>query len=425
VNLRRVVITGLGCVSPLGNDVESTWSSIVKGESGVGLITQYDTTDFATKIAAEVKDFDPAQELGSKLAKRLDRFSQFAMIAARQAMDHARLIINELNADRIGAIIGTGIGGVGTLFSEMRRFVERGSRGPKRVSPFLVPMMLPDTAAGQMAISFGLRGPNMAVVTACASSSNAIGEAAEIIRRGDADVMIAGGAEAGIVPLAMAGFNVMGALSKRNEDPQRASRPFDLERDGFVPGEGGATLILESFEHAQTRQAPILAELGGYASTNDAFHITAPAENGAGAASCMRLALEDADLNPQDIDYINAHGTSTPLNDASETSAVKNVFGEHAYELAVSSTKSMSGHLLGAAGALEAVFCVKALEESLIPPTINYQTPDPVCDLDYVPNSAREKSLSHIMSNSFGFGGHNATLIFSRYRNGNGNGAPA
>jgi 3-oxoacyl-[acyl-carrier-protein] synthase II len=293
----------------------------------------------------------------------------------------------------------------------MRKYLER---GPRWVNPFTVPMMLPDTAAGQVAISFGIRGPNMAVVTACASSTNAIGEAAELIRRGDADVMVAGGAEAGIVPLAMAGFSVMDAISKRNDDPQRASRPFDMDRDGFVAGEGGTTLILESYEYAKSRGAPILAEVLGYAATNDAYHITAPAENGGGAASCMKLALEDAQLDPSQIDYINAHGTSTKLNDMSETAAIKTIMGEHAYDVPVSSTKSMTGHLLGAAGALEALFCIKALEDNVLPPTINYETPDPDCDLDYVPNEKRAKQLDYVMSNSFGFGGHNATLIFGK-----------
>lgn len=408
---QRVVITGLGCVSPLGNTVESTWSAILDGNSGVGPISLFDASEFITKIAAEVKGFDPITLLGAKLARRLDRFAQFALVATKQALEHARVIIDEFNRDRIGAIIGSGIGGVGTFFEQMKNFLDR---GPHWVSPFLVPMMLPDTAAGQVAISFGLRGPNMAVVTACASSSNAIGEAAEIIRRGKADIMIAGGAEAGIVPLAMAGFNVMDAISRRNDDPQGASRPFDRDRDGFVAGEGGATLILEAYEHAKARSAPILAEITGYASTNDAYHITAPAEHGAGAAVCMQLALEDAGLRTEDIDYINAHGTSTQLNDASETAAIKTVFGEHAYDIPISSTKSMTGHLLGAAGALEAMFCVKAIQVGMIPPTINYTTPDPACDLDYVPNEKRPAELEHVMSNSFGFGGHNASLIFSR-----------
>jgi 3-oxoacyl-[acyl-carrier-protein] synthase II len=385
----------------------------------VGPITLFDASDLLTRFAAEVKDFNPIPELGAKLARRIDRFTQFALVATKQALEHAKLAITEANRDRIGAIIGSGIGGIGTVFEEMRKYLER---GPRWVNPFTVPMMLPDTAAGQVAISFGIRGPNMAVVTACASSSNAIGEAAELIRRGDADVMIAGGSEAGIVPLAMAGFSVMDAISKRNDDPQRASRPFDLDRDGFVAGEGGISLILESYEHAKQRGAPMLAELVGYAATNDAYHITAPAENGGGAATCMRLALDDAGLEPAQIDYINAHGTSTKLNDMSETAAIKTVLGERAYDVPVSSTKSMTGHLLGAAGAIEAMFSVKALEENVLPPTINYETPDPVCDLDYVPNEKRAKQLNYVMSNSFGFGGHNATLVFGKvHENGDAN----
>ena len=411
----RVVITGLGAITPLGNTVRETWSSLLEGRSGVGPITHFDASAFLTRIAAEVKGFDPVAELGHKLARRVDRFTQFALVAARQAIEHAKLIVNEANRDRIGAIIGTGIGGIGTIVEQMLQFLER---GPRWVSPFTVPMMLPDTAAGQVAIAFGLRGPNMAVVTACASSSNAIGEAAELIRRGDADIMVAGGAEASIVPVAMAGFNVMDAISKRNDHPEGASRPFDLNRDGFVAAEGSAALVLETYENAMARGAPILAEVVGYASTNDAYHITAPSESGVGAAACMRLALDDAQLAPGQIEYINAHGTSTRLNDLSETAAIKSVFGEAAYDIPVSSTKSMTGHMLGAAGAVEALFCVKALEEDVLPPTINYETPDPDCDLDYVPNLKRSKELHYVMSNSFGFGGHNATLILSKV-NGN------
>jgi 3-oxoacyl-[acyl-carrier-protein] synthase II len=340
----------------------------------------------------------------------MDRYTQFAVVATGQALEAAGLAVESADRDRIGVIIGSGIGGIGTLLHEHRRMIEQ---GPRRVSPFLVPMMLPDSAAAAIAITHGLRGPNMAVVTACATGSNAIGEAAEIIRRGAADVMIAGGAEAAIVPVAMAGFNVMDAISRRNDDPERASRPFDRDRDGFVMGEGGAVVVLESEEHAQARGARVLAEVSGYASTDDAFHVSAPAENGAGAALCMRLALDDAGLQPGDIGYINAHGTSTRLNDASETAAIKTVFGERAYDTPVSSTKSMTGHLLGAAGALEALFCILALQDSVLPPTINYQTPDPDCDLDYVPNVKRPKHFRHALSNSFGFGGHNACLVLS------------
>jgi len=409
---KRVVITGLGCISPVGNDVSTTWNNIRDGKSGVDYITHFDASEYKCKIAAEVKGFDGAALFGSREARRMDRFTQFAVAAAEQARQHARLEINDGNRDRIGAVVGSGIGGLGTLFEQMQVYAER---GPMRVSPFLVPMMLPDSAGGMIAIYLGVRGPNLAVVTACATGTNAVGEAAEIIRRGQAEVMFAGGSEAAIVPIAMAGLNVMTALSTRNDEPQRASRPFDLHRDGFVMGEGAAILVLESLEHAQARGATILAEVRGYGSTNDAYHISAPAENGAGAARCMRMALDDAGLAITDIDYINAHGTSTPLNDKSETAAIKTVFGEQAYNIPISSTKSMTGHLLGASGALEALICVRALLDGVMPPTINYETPDPECDLDYVPNVARAGNLRHVMSNSFGFGGHNATLILSRF----------
>jgi 3-oxoacyl-[acyl-carrier-protein] synthase II len=410
VERKRVVVTGMGCISPLGNDVPTTWKRLLAGESGVGPITQFDASEFKTRFAAEVKDFDANAFLGHKDARRMDRFAQMAVVATQQALEQSGLEVGEADSYRVGAIIGSGIGGVGTLLAEAEKFAER---GPRWVSPFMVPMMLPDTAAGQIAIHFGLRGPNLAVVTACASGSNAIGEATETIRRGAADAMIAGGAEGSIVAVAVAGFNVMDAISSRNDDPQAASRPFDLNRDGFVVGEGAASLVLESLEHAKARGATIIAEVVGYAATNDAFHITAPAENGVPAAECMRLALENAGLKPSQIDYINAHGTSTVLNDVSETAAIKSVFGEDAYDTPVSSTKSMTGHLLGAAGALEAMVCVKALQDGVMPPTINYEVPDPACDLDYVPNHKREAKLSYVMSNSFGFGGHNACLVFA------------
>lgn len=407
---RRVVITGMGCISPVGNEVETAWKNLVQGVSGVGKITHYDPSEFECQIAAEVKGFDGVAIFGSREARRMDRVTQFALAAADQAIEQARLELERENRDRIGAVIGTGIGGISTLWEQFKVFQER---GPGRVSPFLVPMMLPDTPGGMMAIRFGIRGINLAVVTACASGTNAIGEAMSMIRRGQADVVLAGGCEAAIVPIAMAGLGVMGALTTQNDEPARASRPFDLHRSGFVMGEGAAVLVLESHEHALSRQAPILAELKGYGSSNDAYHISAPAENGAGAALCMRMALADAGLSPEAIDYINAHGTSTVLNDKSETAAIKTVFGEQAYRIPVSSTKSMTGHLLGAAGALEAMVCVKVIQEGILPPTINYETPDPECDLDYVPNTARQKAVRHVMSNSFGFGGHNATIILS------------
>jgi 3-oxoacyl-[acyl-carrier-protein] synthase II len=409
----RVVVTGLGCVSPLGNNVETFWKNLIDGKSGAGPITRYDTGSYECKIAAEVKGFDGTALFGPREARRMDLFSQYAVAAAGQALNEAGLEVTTDNSGRIGAIIGSGIGGIGTLFEQMIVMMER---GPSRVSPFLVPMMLADTGPGMVAIHYGLRGPNMAVVTACATGTNALGEAAEAIRRGQADAILAGGSEASIVPIAMAGLSVMGALSKRNGEPQRASRPFDKERDGFVMGEGAAVLLLESLDYALARGARILAEISGYGSTNDAYHISAPAENGAGAAACMKLALENAGLEPKQISYINAHGTSTPLNDKSETAAIKTVFGDWAYKIPVSSTKSMTGHLLGASGALEGLICVKVLLEGILPATINYESPDPMCDLDYVPNTARPAQVQHIMSNSFGFGGHNATIILSQYQ---------
>ncbi len=409
--MRRVVVTGLGTVSPLGLDFPTTWQNLIAGRSGVGPITLFDASNHKARIAAEVKGFDPVARFGRREARKMDRFTQFALVAAQEAVAHAALPVERLDRDRIGVVMGSGIGGIGTTYQETQVYLQRGPR----VNPFLVPRILPDTGPGTIAIALGLRGPNLAVVTACASGTNAIGEAAHIIRRGDADVILAGGAEAAIVPLAMAGLEVVGALSTRNDEPTKASRPFDAQRDGFVMGEGAAFLVLEALEHAQARGAPILAEVVGYGSTCDAYHITAPAENGEGAALCMRNALRSADLQPEDIDYINAHGTSTPLNDKSETAAIKTVFGEHAYRIPVSSTKSMTGHLLGAAGALEAAICVQALQEGLIPPTINYEHPDPDCDLDYVPNQARRAEIRYAMSNSFGFGGHNATLILRRW----------
>ena len=408
---KRIVITGMGCISPLGNDVDTLWSNVLVGKSGVGLISLYDTSRFKVKIGAEIKNFDAVSLFGVRDARRMDRFVQFAMAAAMQAVEQSRLVVNETNRDRIGVMLGSGIGGMNTMSEQMAVFSQR---GPDRVSPFLVPRMLPDSAAGMVAIHLGVRGPNMAVVSACASGSNAIGEAAEVIRRGAADVVICGGSEAVIVPIAMAGLGVMNALSTRNDEPERASRPFDRQRDGFVMGEGAGILVLESLEHARERGTPILGEISGYGTSNDAYHISAPSENGAGAALCMRNALENAGLSAKDISYINAHGTSTQLNDKSETQAIKEVFGSQAYRIPVSSTKSMTGHLLGAAGALEAVICIKVLQEAVLPPTINYEFPDPECDLDYIPNHARQAQVAHIMSNSFGFGGHNATIIISR-----------
>ncbi len=408
----RVVITGLGTINPLGNDVETSWQNALAGRSGVGSITHFDASEHKVRIAAEVKGFDPREHFGTREARRLDRYSQLALVAARQAVADAGWELEHLNRDRIGAIIGSGIGGIGTFAQQMKVYE---TRGPSRVSPFLVPMMLADTAPGLVAIEFGLRGPNFAVVSACASGTNAVGEAFHVLRRGDADAMLVGGADAVIIPLAMAGMEVMTALSKRNDEPQRASRPFDAQRDGFVMGEGATFLALETVEHAQARGARIIAEVVGYGATNDAFHITAPDERGDGAALCMRNALRVAGLRPEEISYINAHGTSTRLNDKSETAAIKQVFGEAAYRIPVSSTKSMTGHLLGGAGALEAMFSALTIRDGILPPTINYEYPDPECDLDYVPNQARRAEVRYVLSNSFGFGGHNGSIILGRY----------
>ena len=410
---KRVVVTGLGCVSPVGNTVEETWQALLAGKSGAANITQFDASQHKTKFAAEVKDFDGVAMFGVREARKMDRFTQFAMAATLEALEQAHYAIDESNRDRIGVLIGSGIGGITTLLEQAEVMRER---GPDRISPFLIPMMISDGAAGMVAIHLGARGPNMALATACASGSNAIGEAAEMIRRGTVDAMIAGAAEASIVALAMGGMNVMGALSTRNDDPQHASRPFDKDRDGFLMGEGAGILILESLEHAQARGAKILCELTGYGTSDDAYHVSAPAENGAGAALSMQYALDDAGFRPEDIGYINAHGTSTPLNDKSETAAIKTVFGEQAYSVPVSSTKSMTGHLLGASGAVEAIVCAKVFQDNVLPATRNYEIPDPECDLDYVPNEDRKATPDHIMSNSFGFGGHNATLILSRYK---------
>ena len=409
---KRVVVTGLGCVSPVGNNVADTWRALIEGKSGAAPITQFDASHHKTKFAAEVKGFDGPALFGAREARKMDRFTQFATAATLEALAQSGLKIDEANRDRVGVLIGSGIGGIITLLQEVETLRER---GPDRISPFLIPMMISDSAPGMIAIRVGARGPNFSLASACATGTNAVGEAAEIIRRGAADAMIAGAAEAAIVSVAIAGLNVMGALSARNDEPEKASRPFDKERDGFLMAEGGGILILESLEHAQARGADILCEFSGYGVSDDAYHISAPAEDGAGAALSMRLALENAGLGAGDIGYINAHGTSTTLNDKGETVAIKTVFGEQAYKIPISSTKSMTGHLLGASGALEAVICARVLRENILPPTINYEFPDPVCDLDYVPNRARTARPKHVMSNSFGFGGHNATLILSRF----------
>ena len=409
----RIVVTGMGCISPVGHDVATTWEAIIAGKSGAGPITTFDASAHDTRIAAEVKGFDPAPRFGRKETRRMDRYTQFAVNATADALADASLTITEDNRDRIGVFIGTGIGGIGTLLNEAEVYR---TRGPNRISPFLVPMMLPDAAGGQVAITFGMRGPNLGLISACATGSNAIGEAAEAIRRGSADVMVAGGAEAALVPLALAGFNSMGAMTTRNDDPTRASRPFDKTRDGFLAGEGGARDRARERSPCPGARRKNLRTAPGLWRHQRRLSCLGPLENGAGAVVCMRLALEQAQLKGADIDYLNAHGTSTQLNDKSETAAIKTVFGESAYDLPISSTKSMTGHLLGAAGALEAIFCLKAMADSILPPTINYETPDPMCDLDYVPNQARPKTVRRAMSNSFGFGGHNACLIFGQYQ---------
>ncbi len=408
---KRVVVTGLGAVTPLGNDVETTWTNIIQGKSGIGPLTRLNPDDFPSKVAGEVKDFQPEQFLPAKDARKMDRFTHYAVAAALMAVKDANLVIDDNNAHRVGVWIGSGIGGIETIENQHKNFLDRGYR---RVSPFFVPMLIPDMAAGQVSILLGAKGINSCTVTACATGTNSIGDAFKAIQRGDADVMITGGTEAPITNMAMAGFSSARALST-NPDPQTASRPFDKNRDGFVIGEGAGIVVLEELEHALKRGAKIYAEVVGYGMTGDAYHITAPAPEGEGGARAMRMALQDANLKPEDIDYINAHGTSTEYNDKFETAAIKEVFGDYAYQVAVSSTKSMTGHLLGATGAVEAIFSVLTIKDGIIPPTINLETPDPDCDLDYVPNEARRKEVNAVLSNSFGFGGHNATLIFKKY----------
>nr|WP_144929055.1 beta-ketoacyl-ACP synthase II [Paenibacillus bovis] len=408
---RRVVVTGIGAVTPLGNDVDTTWQNILAGKSGVGPLTRLNPDDYSAKVAAEVKDFDVEKYVERKEARKMDRFTHYALAASMMAIKDAKLTIDESNAERIGVWIGSGIGGMETFENQFETFQKRGYR---RVSPFFVPMMIPDMATGQVSIYLGAKGVNSCTVTACATGTNSIGDAFKVIQRGDADAMIAGGAEAPITQMSVAGFCANTALST-NPDPEKASRPFDANRDGFVIGEGAGIVILEELEHALKRGATIYAEIVGYGSTGDAHHITAPAPGGEGGVRAMKIALSDGELSPEEIDYINAHGTSTPYNDKYETMAIKEVFGEHAYKLGVSSTKSMTGHLLGAAGGVEAIFSVLAIKDGVMPPTINYDTPDPECDLDYVANEARKAEVKAAMSNSLGFGGHNATIVFKKY----------
>ncbi|NYV67749.1 beta-ketoacyl-ACP synthase II [Bacillus sp. Gen3] len=408
---KRVVVTGIGAVSPVGNDARTSWENIIAGKSGIGPLTRVNAEEYPAKVAAEVKDFDIENYIERKEARKMDRFTHYAIAASMMAVKDANLTINEDNANRVGVWIGSGIGGMETFENQFETFQKRGYR---RVSPFFVPMMIPDMAAGQVSIFLGAKGINSCTVTACATGTNSIGDAFKVIQRGDADVMITGGAEAPITRMSVAGFCANTALST-NPDANTASRPFDLNRDGFVIGEGAGILILEELEHALARGAEIYAEIVGYGATGDAHHITAPAPGGEGGVRAMQAALNDGNIQPNEVDYINAHGTSTEYNDKYETMAVKEVFGEHAYKLAVSSTKSMTGHLLGAAGGVEAIFSVLAIKEGMIPPTINLVTPDPECDLDYVSDGARKQEVNVVMSNSLGFGGHNATIVFKKY----------
>lgn len=409
----RVVVTGLGVVTPVGNNKDTFWDALKTGKSGVGKITHFDASGYDAQIAAEVKDFNPQDYMDKKEAKRMDKFTQYGVAAAKMALEDADLKITEANAEEIGVIVSSGIGGIETLEQQHKVLLEK---GPGRVSPFLIPMMIINMASGQISIATGAKGPNSTVVTACASSTHAIGDAFKILQRGDAKVMIAGGTEAPITPLGVAGFCSLKALSTRNDEPERASRPFDLERDGFVMGEGAGIVILETLDHALARGARIYGEVGGYGLTGDAYHITAPDPGGLGAGRGMSMAIKDAGLDIEDIDYINAHGTSTNMNDKFETLAIKNVFGQQAYKLHISSTKSMTGHLLGAAGAVEFIVSTLAVYEDIIPPTINYENPDPDCDLNYTPNVAKKTTVRAAISNSLGFGGHNATILVKKYQ---------
>ncbi len=410
---RRVVVTGMGAITPLGNDVVSTWEAAKQGKSGIARITHFDPSEYATQFGGEVKNFDASEMFGRKEARRMDRVTHLALAATKEAVTTSGLLDSSYDPTRVGVLIGSAVGGLGTLVDQAQVLRER---GPRRLSPFFIPMMLADTPGAQVAIDYGFRGPNMAVLAACATGSAAIGEAFEIVARGAADVMLTGGTEAGPLEITIAGFNVMGALSTRNDDPEGACRPFDVDRDGFVASEGSVVLALESLEHAKARGANILAEMVGFGVSSDAFHMAAPQEDGRGASQTMETALDRAGLKPTDVDYINAHGTATQLNDVIETKAIKKTFGDHAYKLIVSSTKSMTGHLLAGAGAIEAMMCIQIIREGIIPPTINLDNPDPECDLDYVPKTAREAKVDIALSNSFGFGGHNACLIIKRYQ---------
>jgi 3-oxoacyl-[acyl-carrier-protein] synthase II len=409
--MRRVVVTGVGVVSPLGTGNRKNWDALVAGKSGVDRITRFDASDFPVQIAGEVKDFNPEEFIDKKEIKKMDLFIQYAMGAAHFAVEDAGIVIDDSNAERVGVLVGAGLGGLPTIERYHAALLEGGY---KKISPFFIPMLIINLAPGHISIKYGAKGPNVSSVSACATATHSIGDAYHIIRRGDADAMIAGGTESTVTPLAIGGFAVMRALSDRNSDPRAASRPFEKNRDGFVLGEGAGVVILEEYEIARKRGAKIYAEIVGYGLTGDAYHLTAPAPGGEGAARCMRMALDNAGVNASDVTYINAHGTSTPMNDLYETMAIKTVFGGHAKKLMVSSTKSMTGHALGAAGGLEAVFTLMAMDKGVVPPTINYHEPDPECDLDYVPNTARESAISYALSNNFGFGGTNATLLFKK-----------
>ena len=410
--MKRAVITGVGAVTPVGIGKDEMWKNIKDGVSGIGIISKFDPTDFACRVAAEVKDFDVTKYIEKKEAKRMDLFVQYAVAAAKMAVEDAGIDMSAEDPTRCGVIAGSGIGGIGTLCEQHKKLLDR---GPSKVSPFMIPMMISNMAVGQIAIAFNCKGVNLTTVSACASGTDAIGQALLAIRRGDAEVIFAGGSEATINELALAGFASMKALTTRNDTPDKACSPFDKNRDGFIMGEGAGIMIIEELEHAKKRGAHIIAELVGYGSTNDAYHITAPAPEGEGGARCMELAVKDAGIEPEAVDYINAHGTSTPYNDKFETAAIKTVFKDHAYKLAVSSTKSMTGHMLGAAGGVEGIITALAIEDDYLPPTINYETPDPECDLDYVPNKGREAKINYAVSNSLGFGGHNASIVLKRY----------
>ena len=409
---RRVVITGMGAVTPVGNTVDESWKNLLAGNSGISLIDHFDTSELATKFAGQVKGFDANALFGRKEARRMDRYTHLAMEASRQAFDDSRLLENGLNRDRVGLVIGSCVGGLDTTLSQYDIMQKR---GPSKINPFAIPMLIPDTAAARIAIEYDLRGPNMAVVTACATGGNALGEAFEMIVRGDADAMIAGGAEAAVNPLIIGGFNVMKVLSENNDDPAGACKPFDLNRDGFVMSEGAVVIVLEELENAKARGANILAEFIGYGTSVDAYHMAASPEDASGAILAVNRAIDRAGIKPEEIDYVNVHGTGTPMNDKAETKILKTVLGEHAYDTRISSSKSMTGHLFGAAGAIEAMVCVKTITDGIIPPTINYETPDPECDLDYTPNTAQKADVNVAMSNSFGLGGHNATVIVKKY----------